>query len=136
MYRVLPHTADAKIEGRAADVDTLFAEMARGLYSMVVVDPARLRSRNRKRVEIPASRLDDLLLDWLSELLFLFETERWLGCDFEIRVDHHGLRGSVGGESYDPKRHRLDHEVKAITYHGLEVTPDDSGWRADVIVDI
>jgi len=136
MYRVLPHTADAKIEGRAADVDTLFAEMARGLYSIIVVDPDQVRSPERKRVAIAGSRLDDLLLDWLSELLFLFETEWWLGCDFEIRVAHRGLKASIGGEAFDETRHRLDHEVKAITYHGLDVARDGDGWKADVIVDI
>jgi len=55
---------------------------------------------------------------------------------FEVAVGAAGLTGSAWGESIDPGRHVLSHEVKAITYHGLRVEPDRDGWIAEVIVDI
>jgi len=55
---------------------------------------------------------------------------------FEVRVGADGLEGTAWGEPYDPGRHPLSHEVKAITYHGLRVEPADGGWLAEVIVDI
>jgi SHS2 domain-containing protein len=51
-------------------------------------------------------------------------------------VDEKGLTASAWGEAYDPKKHELGHEVKAITYHGLKVEHQDDGWLAEVIVDI
>jgi SHS2 domain-containing protein len=56
---------------------------------------------------------------------------------FEVRVRDDGLSGTAWGEPLDPARHVLLHEVKAITYHELKVEPTpDSGWLAEVIVDI
>jgi SHS2 domain-containing protein len=76
------------------------------------------------------------LLDWLSELLAAFELQRLVFRRFEVHVHAEGLSARAFGEPIDPSRHRMAHEVKAITYHGLRVTPVGSGWQADVIVDI
>ena len=77
-----------------------------------------------------------MLFDWLDELLHQFDPARMLLCRFDVRVDEQGLRGTARGEPYDPARHRLGHEVKAITYHGLKVQQRPDGWLAEVIVDI
>jgi SHS2 domain-containing protein len=79
---------------------------------------------------------DFLLVDWLAELLFLFDTRRLLLNEFDITIDANGLSGRGRGETFDPTRHRLDHEVKAITYHGLKVEQTGQRWLAEVIVDI
>jgi SHS2 domain-containing protein len=77
-----------------------------------------------------------LLFDWLNELLFTFESHRLLFSEFRVRLDQDGLIADCRGEPYDPARHRLEHEIKAITYHGLKFEPADSGWQAEFIVDI
>jgi SHS2 domain-containing protein len=77
-----------------------------------------------------------LLFDWLRALLGRFELDHLLFNRFEVHVTPHGLSGSAWGEPLDPARHALDHEVKAITYHGLRVEQTADGWLAEVIVDI
>ena len=57
-------------------------------------------------------------------------------CRFDVAVAASGLKATAHGEPIDPARHVLDHEVKAITYHGLRVEPTTDGWQAEVIVDI
>jgi len=56
--------------------------------------------------------------------------------EFEVQVGQDGLRATARGEPFDPSRHELDMEVKAITYHGLKVEREADGWLAEVIVDL
>ena len=77
-----------------------------------------------------------LLYDWTSELLATFEIERLLLRDFAVAVDDVGLRATARGERFDPDRHRLDHEVKAVTQHLLDVRRRPDGWEAEFIVDV
>jgi SHS2 domain-containing protein len=77
-----------------------------------------------------------LLFDWLTELLYVFESRKLLLAEFEVSVDSRGLSATCRGEPVDPARHELDHEVKAITYHGLRIEQTAEGWLAEVIVDI
>lgn len=135
MYEVFEHTADLGLRIRAADKETLFAEAGRALFS-IVVDLAAVQPRQEESIRVDGHELDYLLFDWLNELLYAFETRRMVFCDFAVTLDERGLSAVVRGEPLDPDRHRVDHEVKAITYHGLKVQPDEGGWLAEVIVDI
>ena len=80
--------------------------------------------------------LDYLLFDWLKELLYYFDSEHLLFSRFQVQVTEDGLTGTAWGEPVDRDRHPLSHEVKAITYHGLRVDAESTGWLAEVIVDI
>ena len=74
--------------------------------------------------------------DWLAELLYVFHADHLLFAEFEVQLDHTGLTATARGERIETPRHEIDREVKAVTYHGLKVEPDDDGWLAEVIVDI
>ncbi len=136
MYETFDHTADLGLRIRAADLDTLFAEAAEALFSIIVEDPASVRPVRKLEV-----RLDDvdrayLLFDWLKALLYHFDAEHLLLSRFEAHVGDAGLVGTAWGEPLDRDRHELGHEVKAITYHGLRVEREGDGWLAEFIVDI
>jgi SHS2 domain-containing protein len=77
-----------------------------------------------------------LLFDWLNELLYVYDVRRLLFCRFEVEFGPSGLVATAHGEPIDPERHALDHEVKAITYHGLKLEQHGGHWLAEVIVDI
>ena len=77
-----------------------------------------------------------LLFDWLRQLLYQFDARHLLFSRFTVKVEESGLSGTAWGEPLDRARHVLDHEVKAITYHGLRVEREDGGWLAEIIVDI
>jgi SHS2 domain-containing protein len=79
---------------------------------------------------------EDLLFDWLNELLYTFESERLLLVEFDVQVHDEAVEAIGRGEPFDESRHQLEHEVKAITYHGLKVEQVPGGWLAEVIVDI
>jgi SHS2 domain-containing protein len=136
MHEVFEHTADLGLRIRAADLDTLFIEAGQALFETIVPDLATIRLEQRVDITVAGEERDYLLFDWLKELLYRFDAEHLVLGKFEAHVTLQGLTGSARGEPLDRTRHILEHEVKAITYHGLlvEATPD--GWLAEVIVDI
>jgi SHS2 domain-containing protein len=136
MYELFEHTADLGLRVRAPDLDTLFAEAAQALFSVITEDLAAVQPRERLDVRLEAEEREYLLFDWLRALLYDFDTKHRLFSRFTVHVDESGLTGTAWGEPLDRDRHALDHEVKAITYHGLRVEQADSGWLAEVIVDI
>lgn len=136
MYETFEHTADLGLRIRAADLNTLFAEAAQGLFAAIVEDLDTVAPVRRLDVTITGTEREYLLFDWLKELLYHFDAEHLLLSRFEVEIDAGSLRGSAWGEPLDRSRHELAHEVKAITYHGLRVEPDAGGWLAEVIVDI
>lgn len=136
MYETFEHTADLGLRIRAADLDTLFAEAAEALFCTLVEDLTTVQPRQRIAVELTGDDREYLLFDWLKQLLYHFDAEHLLLSRFEVTVRSDGLSASAWGEPLDRTRHVLDHEVKAITYHGLRVANVGDAWEAEVIVDI
>jgi SHS2 domain-containing protein len=136
MYETFEHTADLGLRARAADLNTLFAEAARALFSAIVENLDAVEPRRQVELRIEGTDRELLLFDWLKELLYRFDTEHLLFSRFEVHVRNDGLTGSAWGEHLDPARHALSHEVKAITYHGLRLEKQPDDWLAEVIVDI
>jgi len=140
MYEVFEHTADLGIRIRANSLNELFADAGRGLVAQLA-NLSTVRPVTEKAITLAGESLDFLLFDWLSELLYAFEESRLLLANFDVQVassaDGYSLTANCRGEVADASRHDLDHEVKAITYHGLFVKQlDDGSWEAEVIVDI
>jgi protein archease len=136
MHEVFEHTADLGLRIRATDLDTLFVEAAQALFETIVPDLGSVRPERKIDVKVDGDDKPYLLFDWLKELLFHFDAEHLLLGKFEVHVRGDGLSGVAWGEPLDRARHVLEHEVKAITYHGLRVERHGEQWLAEVIVDI
>ena len=136
MFETFDHTADIGLRVRASSLEELFADAARGLTSLLLENPEEVRPTIEDSIALPSSEIDYLLFDWLNELLFRFESLGLLFAEFTIRIDDQGLQATMCGEHCDRSRHRMAHEVKAITYHGLSVEQTESGWQTELILDI
>jgi SHS2 domain-containing protein len=136
MYERFEHTADLGLRIRAATTRQLFAEAGEALLSALVADHGSVRPRIARRFDIEGDDLEYLLVDWLRELLYVYDAEQIVFCRFDVEIDERGLTATARGETVDQARHMLQHEIKAITYHGLRVQPVEAGWLAEVIVDI
>lgn len=136
MFEFFDHTADLGVRIEAHTLAELFSDAGRAFTAMVVDNVQTVQPFLRERIAIAGAEIDYLMLDWLRELLASFETNRMLYCHFAVKVDESGLTADVAGEPFDPSRHQLGHEVKAITYHGLSVVKHADRWTAEVIVDI
>lgn len=136
MYELFEHTADVGLRIEANDLPGLFAESGKALFTLITGDLNVVRRLNKRTWKIVGSQRDYLLFDWLNELLYCFDHDRLLLREFSIEFHPGWLRGTAEGELVDVKRHSLEHEVKAITYHRLKVVRHNTGWLAEVIVDI
>jgi SHS2 domain-containing protein len=136
MHELFEHTADLGLRATAPDLNALFAEMAACLVSAMVEEPSSVRPAQEVRIELAGNDREFLLFDWLKELLLRFEEDHLLFASFDVQVTDQGLTATACGEKYDPSRHALAHEVKAITYHELKVVREGNNWLAEAIVDI
>lgn len=136
MYEIFEHTADLGLRVSANSLDELFRDAASGLFAMVVDNLDEVNPLQAVQFQIDGVERDYLLFDWLNELLYRFDTEHVLFSQFDVAVSATGVTATARGEPLDPGRHRLSHEVKAITYHHLKVEQTPRGWQAELIVDI
>lgn len=136
MYEFFEHTADVGLRVEAPGLPQLFAEAGQALFAVVVGDLERVVPRCERTIALEADGLEDLLHDWLTELLVLLDVDRLVLCQFDVSLSGSRLSAVVRGEPADPARHDLREEVKAVTYHGLGVERISSGWRAEVILDV
>lgn len=134
-YRLLEHTADMGIAAFAESRGALYVAAAEGL--MAILDPSGpVRSLQERKLAVTADDSGELMVSWLGEVLYLVE-QGFLPCAFEIqRINETALDAVVAGEPFDTGRHALAREVKAITFHRLEVERTGGGWRARVFVDL
>jgi SHS2 domain-containing protein len=135
-WRTFDHTADVGLRIEAPTRPALFEEAGRALTALIVEDPDAVEARETLRFDLVAADPEDLLFDWLQALLVAFEVQGMLLTRFRVTLEGERLQAEASGERVDRARHRLAHEVKAITYHGLSLRRADDGWRAEVIVDI
>jgi SHS2 domain-containing protein len=136
MFELFEHTADLGLRVHADSLEALFTDAARGLLAMFVANPEAVQPLKTKTITLTADEPSYLLFDWLSELLYAFETEKLLLAEFDLQIHENQLSATCRGESMDSTRHDMDHEVKAITYHALKLEQAPDGWHAEVIVDI
>ena len=137
-FEVFEHTADVGLRIWAESLEQLFVEAGRGAFSLVVENPEAIQPRQTVLIELESEDLEGLFVDWLRELIYRFETEHLLLCDFRIQLfdNNRRLRAECRGEPADWNRHLPDNELKAVTYHGLTVVQTPAGWEAEVIFDI
>lgn len=132
-YVQIAHTSDVGIAAYGKSTDELFANAAAGMFSLIT-DLRGVRNVGEYRVRLKGDTPEDLMVAWLSELLYLHETEKLLFKQFDVKVRKNALDAKVGGEVMDRGRHHLHMVVKAVTYHMIEVNPRKG--VAKVIFDI
>jgi len=135
-YEVLDHTADLRIRVRASDLPSLFENAGHALFD-IIADINTVQPARRRRLSIQGADLEELMVNWLSELHYQFEVHGLLLRRFSVlSLDDRSLRAQVQGEAYDPDRHRLKTDIKAVTYHQLEIAQVGGEWQAAIIFDI
>ena len=132
------HTADVGLRIRGTDREDLLRTAAEGIFDYIVVNRDQVRPETVESVALQADSLADLLVSWLNELIFRLETQHRLYSEFDVHVaqDELSLQAEIWGEPIDHDRHILDHEVKAVTHHGLTLTRDGLDWVGELILDL
>jgi len=135
-YTLLDHTADLAIQVRGKDVKNLFENAAKALTHIMLGGNT---SGNTSSVNISLSGQDlaDLLVRWLGEILYLLEGERLVVSASTIQIlTAAELEAVVEVVPFDPEIHKILSEIKAVTYHQVEVADKGGRWEAKVTFDI
>jgi len=138
-FEILEHTADIGIAAYGKTKREVFINAAKGMYNIITEDKRGFNENFSHNIKLRAENLEGLLVVWLSELLYLSETKLVVFNRFEIEeLSDYQLTGKVFGKRIDQSGHKIKREIKAVTYHRLEIKKDnESGlWRAQVIFDI
>ena len=122
-YEVFEHTADIGIIACGKTLEEAFGNAAYGLFDTMVY-AERIQPVGVYRVKVTSQSLEDLLVDFLSELLYVFSVEYFVMSEFEVKI-HRGedfsLEAVCRGEPYSREKHGIKTEIKAVTYHILKV---------------
>jgi SHS2 domain-containing protein len=134
--KFVDHTADAGITVEAPNLLRLFERAAWGMF-FVMTDLAATQATESVRISIDAPDRVALLVRWLSDLNYRHVTEHRVFSDFKVaRVTAQHLEANVFGEVIDPARHTIFTEIKAVTFHGLELKRVARRWMAQIIFDL
>ena len=135
-YEFIEHTADLGFKAYGATLEELFTNAAKAFFeAMVTLED--VSEGTERFIAVEADAPDNLLVSWLGELLYLFDTERLLFKRFQVkRIENNSLEANAWGEVFDPARHQIKTGIKAVTYHQLYVEKKDGSWEARVILDI
>jgi SHS2 domain-containing protein len=138
-YTFIDHTADVAADLTGRTLEELFASAAQALTD-TITDLAAVRPSVTQSITLDAGSLEDLLVDWLNELLYRFEVQNLLVSDAAVRLREAGgrwyLEANAAGEPFDPAKHPSRVLVKSATYHGLNVTQEHGTWKARIVFDI
>jgi SHS2 domain-containing protein len=135
-YHLIDHTADFGIHVSGTHSKDLFANAAQALFD-VITDIDSLTGRDSCLVEVSGEDWSDLMVNWLREILYLWNGEERLVKSVNITaLSANKLSAQVVFDPYDPDRHTVKTEIKAVTYHQIQVKRTHSGWTAKIIFDI
>ena len=136
-YEIFDHTADIGIVVRGKNLEEIFEKAAYGMFD-IMVDLENVYPIGKYRVKVSSPTIEDLLVDYLSELLYVFSVEYFVMCDFNVKIERgdedYFLSGIALGEPYNREKHGIKNEIKAVTYHELKV--DLKKGLAKIIFDI
>jgi SHS2 domain-containing protein len=133
-FEEISHTADIKIRVRAPTLEALFSETFNAL--MQVMYGTDRRGGIIKEIEVESPDNESLLLDFLSEVLFVSEVENLVFFNASVAIHGSRLIAELSGELFDPIRHSGGSEVKGISYSGLLIIHDANGYMLDIIFDV
>lgn len=131
-------TADVGYRAYGDTLDKAFQNAALAMFE-VMTDTAQIKLSIQKKVELESEDLFALLYDWLTELIFLHDSENLIFSGFKVEITkksqgYYLLNALACGETFDPHKHESREDVKAATYHHMEIK-EENGFMVQVILD-
>jgi len=138
-FEIIDHTADIGIVAYGKTKREVFINAAKGMFEIIAGENRDLKENFYDKIKLEAKSLEDLLIAWLNELLYISEIKLVILNKFKIKeLSDVQIKAEVGGTKINHLSVRIKREVKAVTYHRLEIIKDEESglWSAQVIFDI
>jgi len=139
-FEFLEHVADAYVAAYGRSLAEAFQNAALAMFELMT-DASKIEPRIEEEIVVEEWDENALLYNWLEQLLLKFEIEGKLLSEFKISElvqTEKGwrLQAKVSGELFDPKKHESRVEVKAVTYHQMEIGRRDDAYVVKFILDL
>jgi len=135
-YELIDHTADVGIKAYGKTLSEAFENAAKAMFD-IITDNSEIESIGQYDIKLEAPDLEQLLVDWLSELLYLNSARNQVFGFFKVDLDekNNTLSAKIFGDKFDVSKHKIGAEIKAVTYHMLEVK-NKKPFHVQVLFDI
>ena len=135
-YRLTTRQSELAVKVTGGSQAALFANSAFALFD-VMLDVEKIEIKERLPLEVEGADRDDLLVNWMRELLYLYQGSGYLLKEFVIReVKDTSVKAEVCGEKIDPDRHEIKQEITAVAYHQSRMTKTGNQWTAQLIFEV
>jgi len=135
-YRLIDHTADFGIHVFGSDLKDLFSNAALAMFDQITI-VKDLQPEKELKIHVPGSDWPDLMINWLRELLYLWTGKERLVGKFNIfSISEYKLSATVKYDPYNSDRHVITNDIKAVTYHQIQVNQVANGWESRIIFDV
>ena len=135
-YRLFDHTADLGLQVFGRTVEELFGNGAYALFDLVA-DLAQVQLTTDRMITAAGTDWSEVWVNYLRECLYVFNGEGLLMRECVIlSLDQSQVTAQLRGEAFDPDRHQIKREIKAVTYHRASVQTTAQGWKGKVILDV
>jgi SHS2 domain-containing protein len=141
-YKLIDHTADIGCEIFGKTKKELFANSVVALFELMLGQETLSEANEKPALEtksltVEGIDLEDLFINFLREVLYLFNGEGWVVIDCQpLKVTNKHIVAQLTGEPYIRTKHQVRMEIKAVTYHGLSIKKTTNGWKGRVIFDV
>lgn len=135
-YELINHTADIGIIAYGNTKEEAFEVAAEAMFDLICpLD--KVEDKERFDIEVDAEDQESLIVTWLNELLYVFDVKKLIFKKFNVTlIGNNQLISHCFGEKFDPKKHEIIREIKAVTYNLLKIENKDNQWMIQVVFDI
>jgi SHS2 domain-containing protein len=133
-YRYLDHTADLGIEISGQGLEDLFTNIGRAIFETQI--SGTVRASKERSIDLTSDSLDDLIIEWCRELLYVFSVEGFIPKKYTIQIKDQSLHARLRGDAFDKKRHRVRIEIKNPTYHDFSLKENKGVYKSRIIFDV
>ena len=135
-YRLIDHTADFGLHVFGTDLKDLFASTAFAMFDQITI-VKDLQPEKELKIHVTGSDWPDLMVNWLRELLYLWTGKELLVKHIDIQtLSEYNLTATLRVDPFKPDRHVITNDIKAVTYHQIQVNQVANGWESRIIFDV
>ena len=132
LYKILEHSADLKIQARAKTLPDLFSNFLKAIAEFCQPEINQASPLISRQIQIKTNNLESLLIDFLSEVIYLMDVNKEIYTQVDLLIKDKELKGEIKGQKVE----RFQTEIKAATWHDLEIKKINNQWQAIVLFDV
>ncbi len=136
-YDYFEHTADIGIKAYGKNIEEAFENSALAITN-IITKTENVSKNKRIKINVNAENIEALFYEWLEAIIIKFDTQKLVFSEFKVNIDkkNNKLRAICLGEKFNLEKHEIGSEIKAITYHQMEIKEKQGKWQINFVPDI